>query len=101
MERSQNTPNRYAMIIDAETIAEVLKRTAQWDLPGRVCRPLDHRAGKGANVELERYDAEVDKAPLTDEELDMIVNAMNWPECMEPSVDMEFKADEAADEDDI
>jgi len=100
MERSQNTPNRFAMIIDAETIAEVLKRTAQWDLPGRVCRPLDHRAGHCANVELERYDAEVDKAPLTDEELDMI-NAMTFPECMEPSVDMDFKSDEAADEDDV
>jgi len=100
MERSLNAPNRYALIIDAETIAEALKRTAQWDLPGRVCRPLDHRAGKCANVELARYDAEVDKAPLTDEELDMI-NAMTFPECMEPSVDMDFKSDEAADEDDV
>ena len=99
MERSHNTPNRYALILDAETIADVLKSVAQWDLPGRVCRPMDHRAGKCANVELERYDAEIDKATLTDEELDM-VDAMSIPECVEPSLDMDFNGD-AADEDEL
>ncbi len=100
MERSHNTPNRYALILDAETIADVLKRTAQSELPGRVCRPLDHRAGQCANVELARYDAEIDDAPLTDEELDMI-DTTTCPECKAPSVDRDFKDDEATDEDDV
>ena len=100
MERSQKTPNRYALILDADTITDVLKSVAQWDLPGRVCRPMDHRAGKCANVELERYDAEIDKATLTDEELDMI-DTTTCPECKAPSVDRDFKDDEATDEDDV
>jgi len=72
MEHDLNLPNRYAMILDIETIKGVLAHAEQLKLPRRVCHPLDRYRGKCANPALAEYDAEVDAAPLEDEELDII-----------------------------
>jgi hypothetical protein len=70
MEQCLKLPNRYAMILDAETINAVIAHAAELNLPRRECHPLDRYRGKCANAVLAKYDAEVDAAPLTSEELD-------------------------------
>ena len=72
MEHCLNLPNRYAMILDTETIKGVIAHAAQLNLPRRECRPLDRYRGKCANAALAKYDAEVDAAPPANEELDSV-----------------------------
>lgn len=72
MEHSLNLPNRYAMILDTETIKGVIAHAAELKLPRRECHPLDRYRGKSANAALAKYDAEVDAAPLPIEELDIV-----------------------------
>ena len=72
MEHCLNLPNRYAMILDTEVIRGVIAHAAGLKLSRRECHPLDGYRGKGANAVLAKYDAEVDAAPLANEELDII-----------------------------
>jgi len=72
MEHCLNLPNRYAMILDTETIKGVIAHAATLKLSRRECRPLDRYRGKSANAALAKYDAEVDAAPLANEEPDFI-----------------------------
>lgn len=72
MEHCLNLPNRYAMILDTETIKGVVAHAAELKLPRRECHPLDRYRGKCANAALAKYDAEVDAAPLAIERLDMV-----------------------------
>jgi len=72
MEHCLNLPNRYAMILDTEMIRGVIAHAATLKLPRRECRPLDRYRGNCANAALAKYDAEVDAAPLANEELDII-----------------------------
>ena len=72
MEHCLKLPNRYAMILDIETIKGVIAHAAELKLSRRECHPLDRYRGKCANAALAKYDAEVDAAPLANEELDII-----------------------------
>ena len=72
MEHCLNLPNRYAMILDTEMIKGVIAHAAELKLPRRECRPLDRLRGKRANAAVAKYDAEVDAAPLANEELDIV-----------------------------
>jgi len=72
MEHCLNLPNRYAMILDTEMIRGVIAHAAELKLPRRECHPLDRYRGRCANAALEKYDAEVDAAPASNEELDAI-----------------------------
>ena len=72
MEHNLNLPNRFAMILDPETIEGALKRAAEWKLPCRECHPLDRRSGKGASADLLRYDAEIEAAPAAEYEADAV-----------------------------
>jgi len=72
MEHCLNLPNRYAMILDTEMIRGVIAHAAALKLPRRECRPLDRLRGKRTNAAVAKYDAEVDAAPLANEELDIV-----------------------------
>jgi hypothetical protein len=72
MEHYQNLVTRYAMILDTEAIKGVIAHAANLNLPRRECHPLDRYRGKCANVALAKYDAEVDVAPLANEELGIV-----------------------------
>jgi hypothetical protein len=78
-------PNRYAMILDKDTIKSALERAAQWNLKPRVCRPLDTYTGKAYNAELQSYDRAIENSAITDEELP------------EDADDLHLEADDAAD----
>ena len=62
-------PNRFALILDKDTIKAALEHAAKWNLKPRVCRPLDTYSGKGYNAELSRYDEAVDATAIADDEL--------------------------------
>jgi hypothetical protein len=62
-------PNRFALILDKDTIKEALEHAAKWNLKPRVCRPLDTYTGKGYNAELSRYDEAIEAAAITEEDL--------------------------------
>jgi hypothetical protein len=72
MERCLSLPNRYAMILDTEMIKGVIAHAAELKLPRRECRPLDGHRGKCTNAALAKYDAEVEAAPVANEELDIV-----------------------------
>lgn len=67
-----NLPNRFALILDPDTIESVVKRAEKLDLPRRECHPLDRYNGRRANADLAKYDAEVDAAAMTEEELESV-----------------------------
>lgn len=71
MEHGLNLPNRFAMILDHETIQDALKRAAEWKLPRRECHPLDLHTSRRVSRDLEKFDAEIEAAPMTDDELDL------------------------------
>jgi hypothetical protein len=72
MEHCQKLPNRFAMILDPETIKGVIAHAEALSLTRRECHPLDGYRGRCANTTLAKYDAEVDAAPAADEDLDVI-----------------------------
>ena len=57
----------YAALFDPAVALAVAKRAAQWDLPRRICHPLDRYTGRRANADLDAFDAAVDSTPVPDE----------------------------------
>ena len=100
MEHQLNLPNRFALILDPETIQGALKRAAEWKLPRRECRPLDRYTGKRVNSELAQYDAEIEAAPMADEEMDRI-DAMIEASRAPVRSDVDFDDDEEFDDDEF
>lgn len=100
MEHQLNLPNRFALILDPETIQGAIKRAAAWNLPRRECRPLDRYTGKKANSELAKYDAEIEAAPMADEEMDHI-DAMIEASRAPVRSDVDFDDDEEFDDDEF
>jgi hypothetical protein len=62
-------PNRFALILDKDTIKDALEHAAKWNLKPRVCRPLDTYTGKGYNAEVSRYDEAVEASAIAEEDL--------------------------------
>ena len=50
MEHSLNLPNRFAMILDTETINSVIAHAAQLNLSRRECHPLQKREPRTGEV---------------------------------------------------
>lgn len=59
----------YAALFDPAVALAAAQRAAQWDLPRHICHPLDHYHGRRVNLDLAAFDAEVDSAPVSEEEL--------------------------------
>jgi hypothetical protein len=59
----------YAMLFDPALALAAAERAAHWDLPRRVCRPLDHYIGPRVSADVAAYDATVEMAPVSGEEM--------------------------------
>jgi hypothetical protein len=59
----------FAAMFDPAVARAAVERAAQWNLPRHICHPLDRPFGGRANAALAAYDAEVDCAPISDEDL--------------------------------
>jgi len=58
----------FAMLIDPQTVHAAAQRAAQWDLPRRICRPLDRRTALPVNADVAAYDAAVEDTPMIEDE---------------------------------
>jgi hypothetical protein len=70
MEQATIQTSSFAALFDPAVARAVAARAARWDLPRQVCRPLDRYVGPRVNADLAAFDAEVELAPLAEEELD-------------------------------
>lgn len=61
-------PLSFALLINPQTVQAAAERAAHWDLPRRICRPLDRRAATIVNPEVAAYDATIEDTPIVDEE---------------------------------
>ena len=59
----------FATLFDPSVARAAVERAAQWDLPRHLCRPLDHYVGPRVSADLAAYDAAVELATLSEEEM--------------------------------
>jgi hypothetical protein len=69
MKNTAPMQSSFAMLFDPAVALAAAKRAAQWDLPRHICHPLDHYHGARVNSALAAYDAAVDLAPLSEDEM--------------------------------
>lgn len=69
MKQAATVHSSYAALFDPAVAREVAARAAQWNLPRREIHPLDRYPGRRIASELARYDAEVELAPVPEEEI--------------------------------
>ena len=69
MKNAAPVQSSFAMLFDPAVALAAAERAAHWDLPRHLCRPLDHYRGARVNSDLAAYDAAVELAPLSDEEM--------------------------------
>jgi hypothetical protein len=56
----------FALLVDPAVVLAAAERAAKWDLPRRICRPLERRYVAPVNAEVAAYDAGVEDAPETE-----------------------------------
>jgi hypothetical protein len=69
MKHAMPQHSSFAMLFDPALVRAVAERAAQLDLPRHVCRPLDRYAGSRVNADLAAFDAAVESALVTEEEM--------------------------------
>ena len=57
----------FANLFDPAMARAAVERAAQWKLPRRVCRPLDHYIGPYVNADSVTFDAEIELDPISEE----------------------------------
>ena len=57
----------FAMLFDPALAQAAAERAAQWNLPRRMCHPLDCCVRRRVNAELAAFDAAIDLAPVPEE----------------------------------
>jgi hypothetical protein len=56
----------YAILHDPAVVQAAAERAAKWDLPRRICRPLDRRVVAPISADLAAYDAAIEQTPERD-----------------------------------
>jgi hypothetical protein len=69
MKHATLLPASFAMLFDPALAQAAAERAAQWNLPRRVCRPLDRQVRRRVNADLAAFDAAVDLAPVPEDEM--------------------------------
>jgi hypothetical protein len=87
MKHAMPQHSSFAMLFDPALVRAVAERAAQWNLPRHVCRPLDRYAGSRVNADLAAFDAAVECAPVTEEEM------RDEPACATSAPDADADAD--------
>lgn len=67
MEQAAIPQYSFDMLIDPQTVVAAAQRAAQWNLPRRICRPLDRRVSRPVSAEVAAFDATVEDAPVAEE----------------------------------
>lgn len=69
MKQAMPVQSSFAMLFDPALARAAAEHAAKWDLPRYICRPLDQYRGSRVNSALAAYDAEVELAPVSEEEI--------------------------------
>ncbi len=69
MKQTMPMQSSFAMLFDPAVARAAAERAAKWDLPRHICRPLDHYRNSRINSALAAYDAEIELAPVSEEEM--------------------------------
>ena len=59
----------FATLFDSAAAKAAVERAAQWNLPRHMCHPLDRSIKPLASSTVAAYDAEVDLAPVPEDEV--------------------------------
>ncbi len=63
----------YANLFDPAQASAAAARAALWNLPRRVCHPLDHYQGRCVSAAVAAYDADIERSPVAaDEEREVV-----------------------------
>ncbi len=57
----------FAQLIDPALVQAAAERAARWNLPRRICRPLDRRVVVPISADVAAYDATVEAAVIEEE----------------------------------
>ncbi len=60
MEQANCPQYSFAMLLDPAAVQAAAERAAKWDLPRRICRPLDRRTLVAVSADVAAYDAAVE-----------------------------------------
>ena len=82
----------FAALFDPAVARAAVERAAQWNLPRRICHPLDHFTGKRASAALAAFDAEVDSAPIS--ETEWLDDSLVTAKAIRSSADSDFEEDD-------
>ena len=93
MENMTIQTSSFAALFDPVVARAAAAQAAKWDLPRQIHRPLDRYVGPRVSADLAAFDAEVELAPLADDEcLDEPVSRI----CADGADDVDF--DDADDD---
>jgi hypothetical protein len=67
----QSPQYSFDLLVDPAAVLAAAERAAKWDLPRRICRPLDRRHIAPVSTEVADFDADVEGA----DELDLDSNS--------------------------
>lgn len=71
MNQPSTTPFSFAQLFDPAIAQATAERAAKWNLPRRVCRPLDRRVAITVSAEVAAYDASVENTEIEDESAEL------------------------------
>ncbi len=91
MKHTLHRQSSFAILFDPALALAAADRAAQWDLPRRVCRPLDRYAGSRASASSAAYDAEVELAAIPEEEMPDEPPGIPSGQTADPGQDADFE----------
>lgn len=68
MNQLTSAPLSFALLWDPASVIAAAERAAKWNLPRRVCRPLDRRMAIQVNAEVAAFDAQVEETTFIEED---------------------------------
>ncbi len=67
MEQIEFPQYSFAQLIEPAVVQAAAERAAQWNLPRRICRPLDRRMVVPVSADVAAYDATIEASPIDEE----------------------------------
>ncbi len=94
MKHTMPKQSSYATLFDPVVARAVAKKAAQLNLPRRLCHPLDRYPGRRVAADLAAYDAQVELAPVPEEDMPEDPHHDDAGNETAPDLDPDFADDE-------
>jgi hypothetical protein len=66
MEHTEFPQYSFALLLEPAIVLAAAERATKWNLPRRICRPLDRRVAAPVSAEVAAYDATVEATPMNE-----------------------------------